>query len=285
MEICSCQWHHSNPANSRRGSGCLIKLSLFLLKPQQCSSCTQRTWEVHSFTFHQIPSSHHGFRGHLHQVKPQHGHRVQRGTVVVEEWTAQGCIVPKGWAAFEDGSLVCLVEELLDVSLQVAGEEPPAVTLKRDAVLSDEELLEVPGHVVPADRAPEDELRIGHQRGRLVAGERELFPQVHEQRMSVIPIHVHLLQELELGLEAISRTNVLERQKDFFVLAVLLRGLITVALRAVEQMRSSLNKHYTLHQSKNNCCNVWVICKTSRAAAVNDYGRLPLIHYRNNKGA
>lgn len=122
----------------------------------------------------------------------------------------------------QDGSLVCFVEELLDVSLDVAGEEPPAVALERRSIGPDEELLEVPGHVVPAHRAPDDGLRIAHQRGRLVAGERETLPQEDEQGMSILPVHVHLLQELKPRCKAVPRTDILQRQEDFFVPAVLL---------------------------------------------------------------
>lgn len=60
---------------------------------------------------------------------------------------------------------MCLAEELLNVSLDVAGEETSAVTLEGHPISSDEELLEVPGHVVSADWAPDDELGIGHQGG------------------------------------------------------------------------------------------------------------------------
>lgn len=121
---------------------------------------------------------------------------------------------------------VRLLKELLNVSLDVAGEEPPAVTLKGNSVRPDEELLEVPGHIVPADRAPDDQLGVGHQGGWLVAWERELFPQEHKHGMGILPIHVYLLQELELWLKAISRTDVLQGHEDFIILAVLLHGLI-----------------------------------------------------------
>lgn len=44
--------------------------------------------------------------------------------------------------------------------------------------------------------------------------------------MGVLPVHVYLLQELELWLKAISRTDVLQGHEDFIILAVLLHGLI-----------------------------------------------------------
>lgn len=118
---------------------------------------------------------------------------------------------------------MCLAQELLDVSLDVGRQEPPAVALEGHPVRPDEELLKVPGHVVPADGAPDDALGVGHQGGRVVAGERELLSQEHEQRIGVLTIHVHLLQELEFWLKAVPRTDVLQRLQDFFILAVLLK--------------------------------------------------------------
>lgn len=61
-----------------------------------------------------------------------------------------------------DRSLVCLVEEPLNVSLNVAGEELPAVALERNSIWPDEELLKVPGHVVPADWAPDEAFGVTH---------------------------------------------------------------------------------------------------------------------------
>lgn len=66
------------------------------------------------------------------------------------------------WNLDRDLSLVCLAEEPLNVSLNVAGEELPAVALERDSIWPDEELLKVPGHVVSADWAPDEEFRVTH---------------------------------------------------------------------------------------------------------------------------
>lgn len=110
-----------------------------------------------------------------------------------------------------NGSLVCPAEELLDVLLNVAGEEGPAVALEGDSVWPDEELLEVPGHVVPADGAPDDQLGVGHQGCWLITGGRELFLEELEQGVCILPIHITLLQQLELWHKAISRTDVLQR--------------------------------------------------------------------------
>lgn len=66
------------------------------------------------------------------------------------------------WNLDRDRSLVCLAEEPLNVSLNVAGEELPAVALERGAIWPDEELFKVPGHVVPADWAPDEEFGVTH---------------------------------------------------------------------------------------------------------------------------
>lgn len=129
------------------------------------------------------------------------------------------------WWKLSGGTSVCLAEEPLDVSLDVAGEELPAVALERDTVGPNEELLKVPGHVVPADGAPDDELGVADEWRRIIAGGRELLPEEQEQRVGILPVDVHLLQELELGLKAISRPDVLQGQEDFIVFAVLLRKL------------------------------------------------------------
>lgn len=109
----------------------------------------------------------------------------------------------------DNRTLVCLAEELLDVSLDVTGEKHPAVALEWHPIRPDKELFKVPGHVVPADWAPDDELGVSHQGGWLVSWEWEVFSQERKQRMSVFPIHIHLFQELKLWLKAVSRTDIL----------------------------------------------------------------------------
>lgn len=164
----------------------------------------------------------------FHQTSPSQGARFRRTPSQSKRAGRSGpgagehgrCVA--GGMEGGDGSSVSLLEELLDVSLDVAGEEPPAVALEGNPVRPHQELLEVPGHVVPADGAPDDQLGVVEQRGRLVAGERQLLPQEHEERVGVLAVHVHLLQELELWLEAVSRTDVLQGQENFFILAILL---------------------------------------------------------------
>ena len=174
---------------------------------------------IQPFTFDQIPSSQLAW----FQRMSSYSKRTEQSRLCTGEHIWSDCFGRKKWA---DGPSVCLLEELLNVSVDVAGEELPAVTLEGNSVRPNEELLEVPGHVIPADRAPDDQLGVSHQGGWLVAGERELFPQEHKQGMGILSINVYLLQELELWLEAISRTDVLQGHEDFIILAVLLHGLI-----------------------------------------------------------
>lgn len=107
---------------------------------------------------------------------------------------------------------VGLAEELLYVTLDAAREELPAVAFEGDAVGPDEELLKVPGHIGPADRTPDDELGVRNQSSWVVAGERELFPEELEEGVGILPVHIHLLKELELGLESVSRADIFQRQ-------------------------------------------------------------------------
>lgn len=123
-------------------------------------------------------------------------------------------------------SLVCLAEELLYVSLNVDCEEPPAVALEGNSIWPDEELLKVPGDVVPADWTPNYKTGVSHQGDWVITGEWELFLEELEQGMGILPIHIHLLQELKLWLKAISWTDMLQGQKDFLIPAVLLHRLI-----------------------------------------------------------
>lgn len=125
-----------------------------------------------------------------------------------------------GWTAS-----VCLAQEPLYVALDAARQELPAVALEGDAVGPDEELLKVPGHVVPADGIPDDQLGVRDQSAWVVAGGRQLFPEELEEGVGILPVHIHLLKEWKLGLESISRADIFQRQEDFLILTVLLQRL------------------------------------------------------------
>lgn len=118
---------------------------------------------------------------------------------------------------------VGLAQELLDVALDAARLELPAVAFEGDPVGPDEELLEVPGHVVPADGTPDDQPWVGYQSARVVPGERQLFPEELEEGVGILPVHIHLFKESKLGLESISRADMFQRQEDFLILTVLLQ--------------------------------------------------------------
>ena len=59
-------------------------------------------------------------------------------------------------------------EELLDVGLEIFGEEPAAVAPEGLSVAADQELLEVPSHVSAGDGTPDDVLWVGHEGGGVV---------------------------------------------------------------------------------------------------------------------
>lgn len=114
------------------------------------------------------------------------------------------------------------LQKLFDICFNVDGEEPSAVSLERFSVRADEELLKVPGDVIPVHRTPDDEFGISHQGHGVVTGLRQLLLEEHKQRVGVHTVHFQLLQKLEIWLEAISRTDVLQGQQNFIILGVLL---------------------------------------------------------------
>lgn len=129
--------------------------------------------------------------------------------------------------------LLRLLEELFDVSLNVAGEKPSAVALERLAIRTNEELLEVPGDVIPVHGTPGDELGIVHQGQGVVTRLRQILLEEREERVGVLAVHVQLLQKLEFGLEAISRTDVFQGKEDFLILAILLLSNTNVYLHII----------------------------------------------------
>lgn len=144
------------------------------------------------------------------------GQRVEHLILYSSEPSGLGCYFlqnddPHPASVYWDG-LVSKVEKLLDVSLNVAGQEPSAVPLEWLPVRTNEELLKVPGDIIPADRTPDDALGISHEGHGLVRREWQLLLQKLEKRISVLPVHVYLLQELKLWLKAISRTDILQGQ-------------------------------------------------------------------------
>lgn len=53
-------------------------------------------------------------------------------------------------------------QKLLYVSLNVTGQVSPAVTLERDAIWADKELLKVPGDVISTHGTPDDAFGVTH---------------------------------------------------------------------------------------------------------------------------
>lgn len=116
-----------------------------------------------------------------------------------------------------------LGQQGFDVGLDVDGRKAAAVSAHRNAVPAHQELLEVPGNVVAAHWRPDDELRIGHERGGVVTGRGQSLPQEGEERVRLCAVHLALLEEREVGLEPAAGSDVLERIQDLFVFGVFLR--------------------------------------------------------------
>lgn len=119
--------------------------------------------------------------------------------------------------------LVSNVQKLLDICLDVAGEESAPIPFERLSVGTNEKFLKIPSDIIPANWTPDDKLGVGHERHRLIAGEGKLVFEILKQRMGIFPIYVHFLKELKFGLEAVSRSDVFQRQQNFVILAVLLQ--------------------------------------------------------------
>lgn len=104
--------------------------------------------------------------------------------------------------------LLRLLEKFLDVPFDVDGEKPSAVALERLSVRTNEELFKVPGDVIPVHRTPDEELGIVHQGQGVITRLRQLLLEEREERVGILAVDFQLLQKLEIGLEAISRTDV-----------------------------------------------------------------------------
>ena len=68
----------------------------------------------------------------------------------------------------------------------------PGVSLDGRAIWANEELLKVPGDVCPLDWPPDQELRVGHQALRVIAGGRQRLLQELEDRMLIFAIGLNL---------------------------------------------------------------------------------------------
>lgn len=96
------------------------------------------------------------------------------------------------------------------------------VALKGLSIRADQELLKVPGNIVPAHWTPDDGLWISHESQCIITGKWQAVFQVDKQGVCILSIHIHLLKELELWFKAIPWTDILQTFEDFIVLAVLL---------------------------------------------------------------
>ena len=126
-------------------------------------------------------------------------------------------------AALFQNVLGNLLQKQFNIILDLDGFKMPAVALEGHAVGADEELLEVPGDVVAADRGPDDVLRVGHQRRGVVVREGQRLSQEGEEGVRALPVHLALLEHDEIGLVPLAGTNVLQREQDLLVRGILLR--------------------------------------------------------------
>lgn len=114
------------------------------------------------------------------------------------------------------------LQEALDIGLNAASEELGAVPLERFSFRSHQELLKVPGDVIAMHGAPQDELWLQHEAGRIVIWVREFILQVGKDRMGVVAIHFTLLTKSKVGFKPRSGPHIFQAMEDLFICAVFL---------------------------------------------------------------
>ena len=91
----------------------------------------------------------------------------------------------------------------------------PRISLDGSAIWPNEEFLKVPGDVRPLDRPPDEELGVCHETLGVVRRGRKLPLQQAEQRVLVLPVRLHLIEEFPLELKTAARSDVLESVANF----------------------------------------------------------------------
>lgn len=112
----------------------------------------------------------------------------------------------------------------MNVGLNVDGRELSAVSLEGFPLRGDEELLKVPGDVVPADGTPDEKPGVLHEGAGVVVWVGQLVFQVGKDRVCVCTVDVTLLKDGEVGQEAAARAHMLQGVQDLIVGAVLLQS-------------------------------------------------------------
>lgn len=112
----------------------------------------------------------------------------------------------------------------MQIRLNTASEELGAVALERFSFRSHQELLKVPGNVVAMYRAPQDELWLQHEAGRIIIWVREFILQVGKDRVGVVAIHLTLPAKSKIGFKPRSGPHMFQAMEDLFICAVLLFG-------------------------------------------------------------
>jgi len=98
----------------------------------------------------------------------------------------------------------------------------PGVPLDRLSGWRNKKLFKVPGDVCPFDRLPDDKFGVTHQTLRIIRRSGQLFLQVGEQRMFVIPIHLNLVKHFSLWHKTVSGPDMLESVENLLAARVLL---------------------------------------------------------------
>lgn len=114
------------------------------------------------------------------------------------------------------------LKQLFNICLNVNSKETSAVALAWLPVRTDQELLKIPGYVLPTHWTPNDVLWISHERRSIVRGVWEFVLKIDKQGVGITSIHIHLLKELKLWFKAIPWTDILERSQDFIIFAIFL---------------------------------------------------------------
>lgn len=110
----------------------------------------------------------------------------------------------------------------MNIGLDADGGELDAVSLEGLALWPHQELLKVPGDVIPADGSPNQMPGVLHQRVVVVVGVGQFVFEVGEDRVRVPSVHLALLKDGEAGLVPCARSDVPQRIQDLSIGAVLL---------------------------------------------------------------
>jgi len=114
------------------------------------------------------------------------------------------------------------LKAVLDVCLDVLGEEVAGVALDGGAVLPNQELLKVPRNVCPPHWFPNQEVGAGHKALRVIRRCWQGLFEECEKWMLVLSVHLNLVEHVALELEPVARPDMLQQVDNLLSTAVLL---------------------------------------------------------------